>query len=431
MPSDRRALTVGAALVAVALVLIMAGAFFVTRSKDGEAPAGTLAPDAVARGEYLVRAGNCFSCHTVSDGKPYAGGRPIPTPFGTLHSSNITPDSETGIGSWSREEFWRALHDGVSKDGQFLYPAFPYTHYTRVRRADADAMYEFLRSVPAVKQTNRPHEMRFPYDKRSLLAGWRALYFRAGVYQDDAKQTPEWNRGAYLVQGLGHCSACHAARNAWGAVTQDPEVHGGLIPMLNWYAPSLTSSRETGLGDWDIAHVVDLLRTGVSQRGAVFGPMSEVVRDSLQHLSEADVRAIAVYLKSQREEDDTQATAESYISQPRHAALMKEGEQIYKDRCSGCHQDHGEGVPRVYPPLANNEAILMRNPVNAIRMTLNCGFPPSTRGNPRPYGMPPFAHVLNDDQVAAVVTFIRGAWGNHAAPVSAVEVAGARGVPLD
>jgi mono/diheme cytochrome c family protein len=421
-----------AAIVAILMVLIGAGAVYVMRSYRAE----TAAPppvdaNAVARGQYLVRAGNCYSCHTPPDGKGYAGSRAIPTPFGTVYSSNITPDAETGIGNWTPEDFWRALHEGVSKDGSLLYPVFPYTSYTRVTRADTDAMFAYLRTIPAVRQPNKAAEMRFPYDKRSLLAGWRALYFRPGVYQDDPKQTPEWNRGAYLVQGLGHCSACHAARNAWGAVKDDTQIAGGLIPMLNWYAPSLTSSRETGLGDWEIPHVVDLLKTGVSERGAVFGPMAEVVRDSLQHLTEADIKAMTVYLKSQREEDRVDPEADNYVSQARRVALMRNGEQIYKDRCSDCHQGNGLGVPRVYPPLANNEAILMRNPVNAIRITLNGGFPPSTQGNPRPYGMPPFAHVLNDDQVAAVVTFIRGAWGNHSAPVSTVEVAGARGVPLD
>jgi mono/diheme cytochrome c family protein len=423
----KRALTI----IVVLAVIVGAAIAYVMQGRHEGAPPATLDAAAVARGQYLVRAGNCLSCHTPPDGKPYAGGRAIPTPFGTLYSSNITPDPDTGLGAWTSADFWRALHDGVSKDGSFLYPAFPYTHYTRVVRGDVDAMFAYLRSIPAVRLPNKPHEMRFPYDKRSLLAGWRALYFKPGTYQDDPKQTPEWNRGAYLVQGLGHCSACHAARNAWGAVTDDPQIAGGLIPMLNWYAPSLTSSRETGLGDWDIAHVVDLLKTGVSHRGAVFGPMSEVVRDSLQHLTEGDVRAIAVYLKSQREEDKADPDADSYVTQARRVELMRAGEQIYKDRCSDCHQIDGQGAPRIYPPLANNEAILMRNPINAIRITLNGGFPPSTQGNPRPYGMPPFAHVLNDDQVAAVVTYIRGAWGNHAAPVSTVEVSSARGVPVD
>jgi mono/diheme cytochrome c family protein len=395
------------------------------------APPPKSAEDPAARGQYLVRAGNCYSCHTVHDGKPYSGGRAIPTPFGTLYASNITPDPDTGIGKWTADDFWRALHEGRSKDGSLLYPAFPYTNYTKVTREDADAMYAYLRSVPPVRQPSRPHEMRFPYDNRALLAGWRALYFKQGTFRPDPKQSEEWNRGAYLVEGLGHCSACHASRNAWGAVRQDQPVAGGLIPMLNWYAPSLTSDKETGLGDWDVAEIAELLKTGVSAKGAVFGPMSEAVRDSLQHLTEADLRAMAVYLKSQREEEEPQAEGAMRITEAQREELMLLGEQVYKDRCAGCHQPGGQGVPRVYPSLANNEAILMRNPINAIRITLNGGFPPSTQGNPRPYGMPPFAHMLNDVEVASVVSYIRGSWGNRAPPVSQVEVASARGVPLD
>lgn len=394
------------------------------------APQAGSDPRALARGEYLVRAGNCFSCHTVADGKPYAGGRAIPTPFGTLYSSNITPDPETGLGKWTAEDFWRALHEGKSRGGSLLYPAFPYTNYTKVTREDANAMFAWLRSVAPVTQASKPHEMRFPYDKRSLLAGWRALYFKEGAYENDPQQTAQWNRGAYLVEGLGHCNACHAARNAWGAV-KDGQAGGGLIPMLNWYAPALASPRESGLGAWPVAELVALLRTGVAHRGAVFGPMSEVVRDSLQHLTEEDVTAMAVYLKSQRADEEPEAGAGMRVTAGQKEAMDKQGARLYKDNCADCHQPEGSGVPRIYPPFAGNEAILMRNPVNAIRITLNGGFPPSTRGNPRPYGMPPFAHRMSDDEVAAVVTYIRGAWGNRAAPVSPAEVAGARGVPLE
>jgi mono/diheme cytochrome c family protein len=393
--------------------------------------AGTSGPEVIARGEYLARAGNCLSCHTAYDGKPYAGGRALPTPFGTLYGPNLTPDPETGLGKWTADDFWRALHEGKGRDGALLYPAFPYPNYTKVTREDSDALYGYLRSIPPVRHANRPHDMRFPYDNRALLAGWRTLYFREGVYEPDAKQSAQWNRGAYLVQGLGHCNACHSARNAWGGVSQDEQIAGGLIPILNWYAPSLTSSRETGLGDWEVAHVVDLLKTGVSPRGAVFGPMAEVVRDSLQHLTPADLAAMTTYLKSQRQEEGAEGAGGVVVTSQRRDAMMQRGEAVYKDRCSGCHQPDGQGVPRAYPPLVNNEAIVMRNPVNAIRMTLNGGFPPSTAGNPRPYGMPPFAHVLNDQDVASVVTFIRGAWGNHAGPVSPVEVGALRGVPLD
>jgi mono/diheme cytochrome c family protein len=406
-------LVVGVVVVAVAVV-------FVLRAKRGEAPRTTVAAD-VEVGRYLVRAGDCLPCHTAYGGKPYAGGRAIPTPYGTLYTPNITSDADTGIGKWSADDFWRALHEGRSKDGSLLYPAFPYTNYTKVTREDVDAMYAYLRTLPPVSQPNRAQEMRFPYDKRPLLAGWRALYFKEGTFKPEPKQDAEWNRGAYLVEGLGHCNACHAARNVLGAVRQQ-DLGGGLIPMLNWYAPSLGSKRE-------INDIVDFLKTGVSAHRAVFGPMADVVRNSLQYLNQADLRAIAVYLRSQPADDEAQGGG---VLTPRQRdQAMTQGARVYKDRCTGCHQPGGEGVARVYPPLANNHAILMRDPVNAIRIVLNGGFPPSTQTNPRPYGMPPFAQVLSDNEVAAVVSYIRGTWGNRAAPVSSVEVAGARGVPLD
>jgi mono/diheme cytochrome c family protein len=410
------AITTLVALVAIALALFLA--FPWERDQRGRVP-GAADPKL---GEYLVRAGNCYSCHTAHGGRPYAGGRAIATPYGTLYSSNITPDPETGLGRWSSEDFWRALHEGRSRDGSLLYPAFPYWAYTKVTREHADAMYAYLRSIAPVSHINRPHEIRFPYDKRPLLAGWRALYFKEGVFKPDPKQSVEWNRGAYLVEGLGHCAACHAERGAWGSVRQK-DIGGGLIPMLNWYAPSLGSKS-------DAEDIVEFLRHGVSRGRASFGPMSEVIRDSLQHLALEDLRAIAAYLKSQRDEDDESAGGTA-MTNAQIGQFMKDGARIYQDRCAQCHQAAGEGVPRVYPPLAGNHAILMRNPVNAVRMVLNGGFPPSTRGNPRPYGMPPFAHVLGDSEVAAVVTYIRGAWGNRAAPVSTLEVASARGVPLD
>ena len=397
--------------VAVALVL-----------RQGSRPPPLSGPASVQSGEYLVRAANCFGCHTAPGGPPFAGGRAIPTPFGTLYSSNITADGDTGIGQWSAQDFWRALHEGKSRDGSLLYPAFPYPNYTKLRREDADAMYAYLRSLPAVARKNRAHEMRFPYDKRPLLAGWRALYFRQGTFTPDPKQSDEWNRGAYLVQGPGHCNACHAERGALGGVGAQ-DLGGGLIPVLNWYAPSLGSKRE-------VDDIVEYLKTGVSPRRAAFGPMAEVIRQSTQHLADADLRAIAVYLRSQPADEDESGSS-IRVTPGQREELMKQGARIYRDRCAECHRQGGEGVPRMYPPLAGNESILMRNAVNAIRMTLNGGFPPSTRGNPRPYGMPPFAHVLSDGDVAAVVSSVRGAWGNTAGPVSTGEVASARGVPLD
>jgi mono/diheme cytochrome c family protein len=415
----------------VALVAVTA-AVFMFRREGASAPPQAVSgsSEQVARGEYLARVGDCIGCHTVRGGRPYAGGFEMPTPFGALYTPNITPDPETGIGKWTADDFWGALHEGKSKDGSLLYPAFPFTNYTKVTREDSDAMYAYFQSLQPVRQPNRPHEMGFPYNQRQLLYGWRTLYFTEGVYKDNPKQTKEWNRGAYLVEGLGHCNACHSTRNVFGAITADDDYSGGLIPVQNWYAPSLTSSRESGLGDWDIKEIVDLLRDGVSARGAVFGPMATVVQHSLQYHTLGDLTAMAVYLKSQIQK----APPEPRQVKPtglQTEAMMTQGAEIYKKHCADCHRPRGEGVPRIYPPLVNNEAITMGYPINAIRMVLVGGFPPSTEGNPRPYGMPPFSQDLSDQEVASVVTYIRQSWGNNAPSVSPAEVARARGVPMD
>ena len=241
-------------------------------------------PDNIARGAYLARAGDCMACHTARGGPAYAGGRALETPFGAVFAPNITPDRETGIGAWSADDFWRALHNGKSRDGRLLYPAFPYTNYTKVTRADADALYAFLHSLPAVKQANTPHALRFPYNQQVALAGWRLLYFKPGVFQPTPTESPTWNRGAYLVEGLGHCSACHSQPQRRRRQSRGG-LGGGLIPTIGWYAPSLTSDAEAGLGSWELPHIVQLLKTGVSPRATVFGPMAEVVERSLQHLT--------------------------------------------------------------------------------------------------------------------------------------------------
>jgi mono/diheme cytochrome c family protein len=396
----------------------------------GPQPSAAAKQEQIVRGQYLAAAGDCYACHTVRGSPAYSGGFEMPTPFGKIYSPNITPDQLTGIGNWSADDFWRTMHDGKSKDGSFLYPAMPYTNYTKVTREDSDAIYAYLMSVKPVERKNTPHAMGFPYNQRELMAGWRTLYFKEGVYKDDPNQSKEWNRGAYLVEGLGHCDACHSSRNMLGAVSGD-DVSGGLIPLQNWYAPSLASSRESGLGDWEIKDIVDLLRTGVSKRGAVFGPMAAVVQHSLQEMSMTDLTAMAVYLKAQNEKKEAAPLLHAGPSESLTAPMMKTGAKVYKDYCEACHQANGQGVPHIYPPLNNNQALTMRNPVNAIRIVLNGGFPPSTEGNPRPYGMPPFYQDLNDEQVAAVVTYLRQSWGNNAPPTWPVEVEKSRGVPAD
>ncbi|HUA56005.1 MAG TPA: cytochrome c [Candidatus Sulfotelmatobacter sp.] len=384
----------------------------------------------VAQGEYLAKAGDCIACHTDPGGPLFAGGRALPTPFGTIYSSNVTPDPATGIGKWTADDFYKTMHEGRFPDGGLLYPVMPYASYTKVTRADSDAIFAYLRSIPAVSRSNRVNDLQFPYDNRQLILGWRTLYFNQGEYQPDATKSPEWNRGAYLVGGLGHCAMCHSPINALGGSPESKAFEGGLIPMQNWYAPSLTSNREAGLGEWSIEEIVGLLRTGVSHRGAVYGPMAEVTFNSLQHLSDADVRAMAIYLKSLAE-GSPPGPEPTAVSPSESSLLMSLGQTVYQTRCASCHGADGRGMPPDYPPLAGNPSIQMESAVNPIRMVLNGGLPPGTAGNPMPYGMPPFAQNLSDDDVAAVVTFIRAAWGNRGAAVSASQANALRKVPLD
>ncbi|MCP3416727.1 cytochrome c [Bradyrhizobium brasilense] len=375
-------------------------------------------PAVLAKGEYLARAGDCIACHTAREGKTFAGGLPMKTPFGTLYTSNITPDPQTGIGTWTSDQFYQMMHNGRFPDGGLVYPAMPFASYTKVTREDSDAIYAYLRTVPPVRQLNKPHDLTFPFNNRSLILGWRTLFFREGEFKPDPTKSAEWNRGNYLVEGLGHCGMCHTPINALGGSKQSQAFEGGLIPMQNWYAPSLTSNKETGLGDWTIEEIVDYLRKGVSAKGAVYGPMAEVVYNSLQYLNDDDARAMAVYLKGLAQGGPPEKASTSLPS-AESSLLLSFGKSIYDRDCASCHGATGQGMPPDYPPLAGNQSIQMVSAVNPIRMVLNGGYPPGTSGNPMPHGMPPFAQKLSDDEVAAVVTYIRTAWGNRGEPVSA------------
>ena len=435
MSITRRAACLGIGVVALSAITfslnrnidasVRAAEALVGKTSD---PAGTLDP--VTRGKYLASAGDCIGCHQARGSAPFAGGLGVPTPFGKIYTSNITPDRETGIGSWSADDFWRAVHDGKGKNGEYLYPAFPFTNYARITRADSDALYAWFMSLPPIRRANTPNELRFPYNQRFLLAGWRLFFFHEKTFEPDAAQSVEWNRGAYLATGLGHCVACHSPRNALGATKRSDELAGGLIPVQNWYAPSLTSNNEAGLGKWRVDEIVQLLKTGVTPRSAVFGPMSEVVHDSTQHLTESDLRAMAVYLKSlpARVIDDAPPVK---TTESQSAKFFEQGAAIYRQRCTDCHRASGEGVALAYPPLDNNPAIIMDSAINAIRVVLNGGFPPGTAGNPRPYGMPPFAQQLNDEEVASVLTFVRRSWSNRAPAVSPADVSRYRAAPVE
>jgi mono/diheme cytochrome c family protein len=390
----------------------------------------TPSAELISKGKYLARAGDCIACHTDPGGKLFGGNRPMPTPFGTLYSSNISPDRQHGIGKWSADDFYATMHVGRMPDGGLLYPAMPFGDYTKVTREDSDAIFAYLRSVPAVPEPDHAQDLRFPFNNRSLITGWRTLFFKEGTYQPDKTKSDEWNRGAYLVEGLGHCGMCHTAINKLGGSSDSKAYQGGLIPLQHWYAPSLTSNKEAGLGDWSLEDISDYLRKGVSRRGAVYGPMSEVVYNSLQYMTDADVRAMSVYLKGLAQRNKWNAPVNK-VPVAENSLLMRLGGSLYAGQCANCHGAKGQGDGVRYPPLADNQSIQMESAVNPIRMVLNGGFPPGTPGNPMPYGMPPFAQGLSNDEVAAVVTYIRSSWGNHGTAISARQVDELRSAPLD
>ncbi|MEP6504105.1 MAG: c-type cytochrome [Betaproteobacteria bacterium] len=407
------------ALVAAALV-----AWLNLRGEDplaGDGAAFVATSAQVAQGAYLARAGNCAACHTDRGGAAYAGGKGIATPFGTVFAGNLTPDAKTGIGNWSPAQFWRAMHNGRSADGRLLYPAFPYPNFTEITRADSDALYAFLRSQVPVAQPNRAHALRFPYDQQASLAVWRALFFTPGVFEPTVERSVQWNRGAYLVRSLDHCSACHSPRNAFGATSGSLELSGGLIPMQNWYAPSLASSAEAGVADWSTHDISTLLKIGLTPRGATLGPMADVVFRSTQHLRDADIAAMAEFLKNL-----PQAPSSPRVAAKLDADVKARGEALYKDRCAACHGPGGEGGAGpdgiAYVALAGNRKVQLESPANLVHIIVNGGFPPTTAGNARPYGMPPFGPSLKDDEIAALASYVRNAWGNAAPAVSALDV---------
>jgi len=387
--------------------------------------------DLIKRGAYLARAGDCIACHTVRGGQAYAGGYALPTPFGTLYSPNLTPDKETGIGTWNSDDFYRAMHTGRAKDGSFLYPAFPYTSYTKVTRADTDAIFAYLQSIPAVHQENHPNAMPFPFNIRLSLLGWQIMFMSKGEYEPDPAKSVEWNRGAYLVEGLGHCAMCHTSINPLGGPIKSAAFAGGLIPLQNWYAPSLTSDKEEGVGDWTVEDLSNFLQKGISDKGAVYGPMSSVVHESMQYMSDDDIRAMSVYLKSLPQKGRAPEHLQLEVSESFGKELLSQGAQIYAAQCAMCHLPNGKGQPPQYPPLAGNQSITMDAAYNPIRIVLNGGYPPSTFGNPHPIGMPPFAQSLSDREIAAVVTYVRMTWGNQGKPVSPQQVSELRSTPMD
>jgi mono/diheme cytochrome c family protein len=363
------------------------------------------------------------SCHTSAGGQAFAGGLAFETPFGKLYSSNITSDPETGIGKWSIEEFGRALREGVRPNGDHLYPAFPYTAYTKISDADVLALYAYLKIVKPVKLTPPANEMTFPFSQRWTLGIWKALFFDAARFEPDPSQSSEWNRGAYLVEGFAHCSACHSPRNLMGAERSGVRMTGGEHrdrvgsgEVRTWAAPNLTNI-SNGLASWAVEDLVGYFKTGRTSFTETHGPMNEVVLNSTRHLSEPDVTAMAVYLKSLPGNDGD-------VDAPATATVLKEGATLYDLHCGTCHQPTGLGGPNedAGARLSGNPIVQASNPASLINVILYGPHLAKLPGAKRWKDMPAFYEKLADDEVAAVASYIRNAWGNVGGAVTEAQV---------
>ncbi|MGE4062861.1 MAG: cytochrome c [Rhodospirillaceae bacterium] len=391
-----------------------------------DVPPAPAADPQVQRGEYLAQLGNCVSCHTVHGGEPFAGGLPFKTPYnflGTLYSTNITPDEETGIGRWSEAEFVKAMHTGQGPNRSF-FPAFPYTSFTKVTEEDAKAIYAYLRTVKPVKV--EPPDNSFIFSFRFGMKIWNALFFDEGRFVPDSSQSEEWNRGAYLVNGLGHCSACHTPRNVFLAEKSDQHLWGAVLPDVvaegeyrPWFAVNLTQTKNGGLAAWSVEEMVRYLRGGHNRFGGIFGPMNEVVANSLRHLTPEDARAMAVYLKSLPPAPDTPAMQPAMTEEERTAA-----EALYKKHCEECHAASGRGGFMKAPPIAGSAIAQGRDPASLINIILYGAEPAKGLNPPGAWEtMRSFRDRMNDEEVAAVVNYVRSSWNNTGSRVTAQDIA--------
>jgi mono/diheme cytochrome c family protein len=368
--------------------------------------------DQIEKGRYLAAVADCYACHTVpKTGKPFAGARPIETPFGNITAPNITPDIETGIGAWSDEQFDDAVRKGARPDGSRLYPAMPYTSYTKMSRDDVLAIRAYMATVEPVHQPVRANTLPFPFNIRAAMRVWDAMYFSEGEFVPDSHQSAAWNRGAYLVQGPGHCAACHTPKTLLGGDKTSESFRG--FNLQGWFAPDITGDANQGLGRWSEADIASYLKTGHNRITAATGPMAEEVTDSTSQWSDNDLAAMATYLKSLPGRQDNAA--------PEHpdASVISAGQAIYRDQCSACHGLDGNGVANLFPSLAQSSIAHASDPTSAIRLVLRGGRSVATPAEPTAPGMPSFGWQLTDEQVAAVLSYIRNAWKTADTPVSA------------
>lgn len=371
--------------------------------------------DQYARGSYIATLGDCTACHTTDAKQPYAGGVKINTPFGVLAGANITPDRETGIGTWSYDDFRRAMTDGIGHGGKRLYGAMPFTAYTKMSEQDLQDLWAWIQTLQPIHHEVETNQLPFPFNIRTSLIAWNWLNFDKGTFEPDPKKSAEWNRGAYLVQGLGHCGTCHTSKNFLGGDKSDRFISGGAVE--GWYAPNLGADAHTGLGKWTQEDIVSYLRTGVNRYAIASGPMADAVRHSTQYWRDEDLRAVATFLKEGKTHDEK-------VPQPLAASddRMKLGAQIYEAKCSACHSPRGRGERNIFPQLASNPLINQPDATSLIRVVSAGSRGVDTDARPTAPAMPAFAGVLDDEQIAAVLTYVRNSWGNAAEPVSASDV---------
>lgn len=371
--------------------------------------------DRIEAGRYQAILGDCSACHTRPGGKPFAGGEPLETPFGKLVPSNITPDPETGIGRWTYADFRSALKRGIGKDGKRLYPAMPYPAYSSMSDSDIADLWAYFQKVEPVSNRVVSNQLPFPFSIRTVMAGWNLLNFSPKEFQADATKSAEWNRGAYLVNGAGHCGTCHTPRSLTGADKGGEFLRGGNLQ--GWFAPSLTGDPHKGIGGWSKDDIVAYLKTGANRFDIASGPMAEAVAQSTSKWNDADLQAVATYLKDVQS-DGTAA--------PKPVAAddqaMASGKAIYFDRCSACHVSSGQGQPSLFPTLAKAPLVNSSDSSSLIRVVLAGSQAVGTAAKPTTPAMPSFAWNLDDAAVANVLTYVRNSWGNAAPAVTAGQV---------
>ncbi len=412
-------------IAAVVMIIVGAVGFFgyVAWDLHRDYPAITIADDGepaavkIARGRYVAIASDCTACHTTANGPEFAGGYEIETPFGPILTSNITQDKATGIGNWTKAQFDRALRHGKGSNG-YLYPAMPYNAYTKLSDRDIDDLWAYMKTVAPVRKAVDENQMPFPFNQRWLLGGWNMLFFRDARFSPDAERSAQVNRGAYLVEGATHCGACHTAKN-WLGGDSKPHFAGSVLGA--WYAPDITRNPHVGLGRWSDRDLVQYLGTGTNRYSVASGEMGLAVEKSLQHLTGSDLKAISAYLRSL-----PVSTTASKTALAANDTAMQTGKRVYDSQCSACHSPSGEGVRAMIPRLAGNASINATSAASLLNVVLNGATGPVTHRNPTGAGMPRFDWKLSDDQIAAVLTYIRNSWGNTGTAVSTHDVAAMR-----